>query len=194
MMSRSTEQQIRSHKIAVRRNLNDDEWAVRSAKIKECLFASEVYRNCGRLFAFMSLAREPDTKEIITEALCTGKEVAIPKCRKNQTLGFYLIDSISDVTEGLYGINEPFRCDADHEACPENGDLILIPGLAFDRSGNRIGYGKGYYDRYLSSLENETVKVMLAFSFQEEPSIEPKETDIPVDMIMTDEGLITIRK
>lgn len=118
-------------------------------RITELVLGSEFYKNCDKLFVYWSVGSEADTRKIIVRALCDGKKVALPKCTDDHGhMTFYYIESLSDLTEGMYGIVEP-RGDRTADDFTVDS-LCLVPALSFDSDGYRLGYGKGYYDRFLS--------------------------------------------
>ena len=119
--------------------------------ITESVLESEQYKNADKIFAYWSVDSEVDTHDIIAKALSDGKRVALPKCTdKNGNMKFYYIASLADLVDGMYGIKEPPE-DFIAEDYTENS-LCLVPALAFDKEGYRLGYGKGYYDRFLSDI------------------------------------------
>lgn len=117
------------------------------------------YRACDTLLAYISTSLECDTSAVIKRALSEGKRVAVPKCLpETRGLEFYIITSPDDLREGFYGIPEP-----DVSVCERldsfEGSLCLVPGLAFDLRGFRLGFGGGYYDRFLSGFTGATAAV-----------------------------------
>jgi 5-formyltetrahydrofolate cyclo-ligase len=129
--------------------------------IKDLVLNSRQYRNADIILAYWSVDSEVDTHGIITQALSDGKQVALPKCTdKDGNMRFYYISSLSDLAEGMYGIKDP------PENCPAEDftkvSLCLVPALAFDEEGYRLGYGKGYYDRFLGKFKG--VAMGLCFS------------------------------
>lgn len=117
------------------------------------------YKNCDTLFAFVSMPIECDTSKIIDNALLDNKRVALPKC-KNESgiMDFYFINSKDDLKKGMYSIFEP-----DSDKCKLVTDfshgLCLVPGLCFDFQGYRLGFGKGYYDRFLNDFGGTSVGI-----------------------------------
>ena len=126
-------------------------------------FASlEEYRAADVLFAYISQPIECDTSAIIADALEKGKRVAVPKCHKTSNeMDFYFIKSYDDLSPGKYGILEPVpeRCE---KAVDFSCGLCLVPGLSFDLQGYRLGFGKGYYDRFLDEFGGVTVGICYA--------------------------------
>lgn len=115
------------------------------------------YREAKTLFCFVSTAEEIDTKMILRQAWKDGKTVAVPKCRGKGRMDAYQIDSFSELAEGFYGILEP------KEGCrvvlPQEIDFAVLPCVACDREGYRLGHGGGYYDRYLMGTKFQTAVV-----------------------------------
>ncbi len=117
------------------------------------------YKNCDTLFAFVSMPIECDTSRIIDNALLDNKRVALPKCKnKSGKMNFYFIDSKDDLKRGMYSIFEP-----DSDKCKLVTDfshgLCIVPGLCFDFRGYRLGFGKGYYDRFLNDFKGTSVGI-----------------------------------
>ena len=112
----------------------------------------EEYKACKTLYTFVSGEIECDTRKIIATAFEDGKRVAVPKCvNKFGDMQFYFISSFDDLVSGMYGIPEPDDTRCKPAGCFENA-LCIVPGLCFDLLHYRIGFGKGYYDRFLESF------------------------------------------
>lgn len=113
------------------------------------------YTECEVLFAYVSTSIEVDTLRLIDDALARSKRVAVPLCVKDCEMRFYYITSLSDLESGAYGILEPVvsRCEPVDAAA---SGLCVVPALAFDESCYRLGFGKGYYDRFLSQFNGNT--------------------------------------
>lgn len=117
------------------------------------------YKNCDTLFAFVSMPIECDTSKIIDNALLDNKRVALPKCKnKSGIMDFYFINSKDDLKKGMYSIFEP-----DSDKCKLVTDfshgLCLVQGLCFDFQGYRLGFGKGYYDKFLNDFGGTSVGI-----------------------------------
>lgn len=156
--------------------------------IAKRLFDETFYRNARFLYCYASFKGETGTDEIIEESLRRGKRVALPRVRGKRRMEFCFIKSPADLKPGFMGIKEPGPWCPKAPA-PFDDTLVLLPGLAFDRTGTRAGYGGGYYDTYLEG-HTECVKAALAYSAQIAPEIPAVPTDIKVDMIVTEEELI----
>lgn len=120
---------------------------------------SDIYRNCNTLFLYSAVGSEADIERITATALAEGKKVALPVCLdKDGNMSFYFIRGLCDINKGMYAIREPKT-----ELCPEadfdSETVCLVPGLCFDKQGGRLGYGKGYYDRFLQKFTGTSVGI-----------------------------------
>ena len=163
---------------------------IKSQSIAEAVLKSSQYRKADKIFAYCSAGSEVDTYAIISMALADGKKVALPKCTdKEGNMKFYYIASVSQLVDGMYGIKEP---PTDNSADDFTVDsLCLVPALCFDKDGYRLGYGKGYYDRFLSVFTGVT----MGFCFEEcLRDTLPKDCyDKKVNYIVTNEKIYDIR-
>jgi 5-formyltetrahydrofolate cyclo-ligase len=117
------------------------------------------YLSCELLVAFVSTDLEVDTKKIILKAIADGKKVAVPKCVDNsREMDFYLITSFDDLEVATFGVLEPIISKCEKVNVFSNS-ICLVPGLAFDSKGFRLGYGKGYYDRFLENYNGMTIGI-----------------------------------
>ena len=154
-----------------------------SQKIRTSLFSLKEYKSAKAVMFYVSFNKEVSTREMIKEALKT-KTVIVPKCVKNE-IAPYAIKSIEELKKGTLGILEPKTKNIFPK---EKIDLIIVPGIAFDKRGFRIGYGKGYYDRFLKNLKAK--KIALAFEFQVIKKVPENEKDVPVDMVVTEKRIV----
>lgn len=164
----------------------------KSRIIAESLIKSPEYLSAGTVFVYLSVGSEAETSEIVRRAFADGKNVAVPVCdTAERTMVPYMIGSADELCAGAYGIPEPRR------SLIESGrvrslkaadiDLAVVPGLGFDRSGYRIGYGGGYYDRFLEKYEG--CSAGLCFSECLTAEVCRSEHDMRVDRIFTDTGI-----
>lgn len=115
------------------------------------------FKGCQFLLAYVSVGEEVDTRAIIAHALLHNKTVAVPRCIPGENrLEFYRIESLDELKESRFGLLEP-DADPDKKVVKPVCGLCLVPGLSFDRFGNRLGYGGGYYDRYLERFSSVTI-------------------------------------
>lgn len=166
---------------AKKRAMTIDEIKEASARLAEKLFASDYYKNAHSIYAYLSYNQEVRTESIINRALRDGKRVAVPKVFGDD-MKFLWIDSLLDIAPGAYNIPEPI---ADGPEADDECALILMPGLAFDPEGHRLGYGGGFYDRYLAVHHHHKL-VALCYDFQMFDHLETEAHDIPVDLVIAD--------
>lgn len=181
---------LRREMKTLRKSIPREEKAELDRKICENFFASDIYKNAETILTFISFGDEPDTREILKRAWQDKKITAVPRCMPESRMAFYIINDMNDCTEGAYGIPEPSgKCS---EADLAEGNIIcLVPGLAFDRKGGRLGYGGGYYDRFLSSHPNiKTFGYCMEMFVTEEVPME--DTDVKLRGLITDKTVEVI--
>lgn len=151
----------------------------------QCRFLTlRQYAECDTLFTYVSKDIEVDTYSLIKAAWANGKRVAVPRCVTNtRQMEFYYIKSLDDLESGAFGVMEP-AVDKCELVTDFSTGLCIVPGLSFDAEGFRLGYGKGYYDRFLSKFGGETVG--LCYSNCIKWKLPHGRYDRPVDLIVTD--------
>ena len=153
--------------------------------IAERVRALPAYTSCGTLFTYVSVRQEVDTRALISAALADGKCVAVPRCEGKQMV-FYRINSLEELLYGGFGLLEPSPENA--RAVPDAHALCLVPGLSFDRLGARVGYGGGFYDRFLPAFPGRTAGLCYSPLFSDDPlPVEPH--DRSVGFVVTDRRL-----
>ena len=168
-------QSIRQQK----RAMTEEEILRRSAKLGELFAASEAYQNAKTIYGYLPYNQEVRTVPMLERALREGKRVAVPKVY-GEEMKFIFLDDLNQVTKGYAGIPEPI---ADGPVADDETALVLMPGLAFDPQGHRIGYGGGFYDKFLAAEPNHPT-LALCYAFQMLPALETEEHDIPVDYVL----------
>lgn len=166
---------------AHRQKLTDEDVKIQSRLIIDRLKKSDIYKTSENVFLYMSYNREVDTYMLLSRCFMDGKKVYAPKVLSKTDMEFYCIQDEHDLVSGYMGIMEP--SDSCEKADTRDG-LFIMPGLAFDYDFHRIGYGGGFYDRYLSE-DNTFIKAALAFDFQLLESIPYEEHDLKPDYIVT---------
>lgn len=177
---------IRKEVLGKRNQITSEKLLEKSSLISEMLFELNDYYVSENLLIYASMKSEAITDGIIDRALKDGKKVFCPKCMNRQEgiMEFIQIKSILDLKEGYMGIREPqILDDSIIFDGPIEKTLVVVPGVAFDKRGNRIGYKGGYYDRFLSKFSGIR-SVALAFSEQLVDYIPSDVHDIPVDIIL----------
>ncbi len=137
----------------LRAGVSPDEKEILDSKMRENFLESDIYRKAKIVLTFISVGNEPDTRELLRRIWHDGKTAAVPKCLPEHKMSFYAVKSFDDCRDGAYGIPEPEDFCVEADVTGENV-ICLVPGLAFDRKGMRIGYGGGYYDRFLKNHPN----------------------------------------
>ena len=186
--STETKEEIRKRVLKLRASVGAKERSAAEQKIRERLFEASFYREAESLYCYVSFRDEADTSGIIENSLRMGKKVAVPRVAGKREMEFYFISGMNDLHPGAWDIPEP------GEECamaprPDEHTLVLLPGVAFDRTGNRIGYGGGYYDAYLAG-NTKCRKAATAFSLQCMEKIPSEEHDVRTEFIITEKELI----
>lgn len=158
-----------------------------SARIAETLFSLKEYRESQKVLVYLALKSEAQTERIVQKSFEDGKRVFVPVVdRENDELFISELPDLKiNLVKGAYGILEPAEIDRKITA-PEIIDLAIVPGLAFDGQGARLGHGKGYYDRLLKRLSPHALRLGLAFGCQILPSIPYCEHDVRVHKVLTE--------
>lgn len=181
-----------------RSSLSDDEVIRMSKAIKSQILELDIYKSSSNILTFISFGNEVDTKELITSSLDCQKYIYAPRVA-NKDMDFYKIYNLEDLVTSKFGVLEPIPDDSNlfelNEDRLKEKTIMIIPGLAFDNKGNRLGYGKGYYDEYLSrDYAKDFVKIAVAYDFQIVDKVPIDEYDVPVDYIVTPTNIVTIHR
>ena len=151
-----------------------------SARLGEKFRACELYKNAKTIYGYLPYNQEVRTVPMLEQAIRDGKKVAVPKCYDRDMKFIYISDFEKEVAPGYANIPEPI---ADEPVADDKTALVLMPGLAFDPQGHRIGYGGGFYARFLAE-EPDHPTLALCYGFQMVDHLETEEFDIPVDMVL----------
>lgn len=176
---------LREYFKKLRKDLSEEEWRRKSDVITLNFLSSPFYHNFIKFGFYYPVNREVDIRPALVKAI-SEKEVYLPRTDVvNKRLTFHRVIDIIDLTSGGFGVPEP------HSECPQIDtnalEVILVPGVAFDRNKGRLGYGGGFYDRVLSGYRG--IKIGIAFSFQIVDEIPLDEHDVRMDFIITEEGI-----
>lgn len=162
-----------------KRAMSPEEIEARSTALGEKFAECDAYKNAKTIYGYLPYNQEVRTVPMLERAIRDGKRVAVPKVYGDE-MKFLYLDDLTQVAKGYSGIPEPI---ADEPVADDETALVLMPGLAFDPQGHRIGYGGGFYDKFLSREPNHPT-VALCYSFQVLPMLETEEFDIPVDQVI----------
>ena len=173
-----TKAQIRKEMLLKRQNIkNRDEKNLKILKIlTDCTF----FKNARRVMVYISYRGEVDTRTLIEEMLSSGKSLCAPVCIDKETMIAREFSSVLELKSGAYGIPEPTGGEVN------DIDLIIVPGVAFCTEGFRIGYGAGYYDRFLKKSNAVTCGL---FFEEQKADFQPDSHDRKLDYIITDEKI-----
>lgn len=172
-------QELRQAIRARKRAMTEEDILRRSEILAEKFARSNAYRAAKTIYGYLPYNQEVRTVPMLRRALEEGKRVAVPKVYGDD-MKFIYLDNLSQVAKGYAGIPEPV---ADGPVAQDETALVLMPGLAFDRAGHRIGYGGGFYDKFLAR-EPHHPTVALCYDFQVMDRLETEEFDIPVDLVI----------
>ena len=174
-------QRIRMETKQVSMNLDPAYRAEASRSITKQVLDLPEWRNAETVMAYVSMAEEPDTKEIIRAALDEGKTLLLPRCVDRNTMVALPVSDPDTLEKGILGIPEPPAAECTEVPAP---DLILVPCMAAAPNGNRLGHGAGYYDRFLAEHPGKTV--CLCFRKLLRSDLPAEDTDIPMDLVISD--------
>lgn len=176
--------------LAFRDSMDIEEVIAKSDEIKNKLISTTMYTEANHIFSFLSFNKEVRTKPIIDDCLQKGKQVYIPLCNmKIREIILCHMEGWDGLRSNRMGILEPTK-ESIKIADRKILDLAIVPGAVFDREGNRIGYGAGFYDKFFSSLKKNIIKIALCYSFQVVDHIIPDAHDVPMDYIITEKEII----
>ncbi|MFQ5449386.1 MAG: 5-formyltetrahydrofolate cyclo-ligase [Nitrospinaceae bacterium] len=182
---------IREEMAKRRNSLKASTLKEKSEQILKNLAGHEEFQNARSILFYLSLPREVQTDAMIALAFQWGKKVHVPlidTSRRGLRISELPAPDI-EFEKRAFGLREPGKPDQ-KIVSPAVLDFILVPGLAFDRKGGRIGYGAGYYDRFLKEVSQDTILVAAAFDFQVLESVPQAEYDVPVHKILTENTTI----
>jgi 5-formyltetrahydrofolate cyclo-ligase len=195
MINELTKEAIRRRLLLKRKKLTPEYILKKSKIIADNLLKLDIYQQSTNIMLYVATKLEVQTQEIIKSAQQDKKNIFIPLIiRGSHNLFPSLVkDFEKELIRGDLGIFQPSK--EFYRICPPDIlDLVIVPGVAFNVQGYRLGRGGGYYDRFLSQLEPRTISVALAFEMQILEEIPVEEKDIPVDYIITEKRVIKIRK
>lgn len=183
--------EIRKKLIDIRSALSGKEVDEHSRIICQKLKTIPQYRQAETIFCYINTKNEVKTRDFIEREIKEGKSIYLPSSDRNSSkLEFYRVfDLDKDLQTGNYGIFEPVR-KRERRISEKEAELVIVPGVAFDMNLNRIGYGKGYYDIFLSDVSENAFKVGFAYDFQIIDNIPVEKKDIRMDMIITEKRII----
>lgn len=181
---------LRRSMLAHRRSLSEEEFRSTSLLIQRTFLETEEYRRASIIVVYASIHNEVATELIAQSALESGKIVAFPVVVAHG-LVFRQVKAESSMKSGAFGIMEP--CPDCRVLRPDEVDVFVLPGIAFDLKGDRIGYGKGFYDKTLHRMEEQGKLVGLCYDFQLVDEIVGEPHDVKMDLIITEKRVVRPR-
>ena len=172
-------QELRAWVRQKKRAMTVEEIEAKSSALAEKFCETDFYRNAKTIYGYLPYNQEVRTVPMLERALADGKTVAVPKCY-GEEMRFIRMDDLTKVEKGYAGIPEPIE---DGPVADDETALVLMPGLAFDPQGHRVGYGGGFYDKFLAKEPGHTT-VALCYEFQVFDALEVDDYDIPVDLVI----------
>lgn len=165
----------------------------RSERIWDHLQTLPAFRTARTIMAYLQLPEEVRTEHVVQWAISPPNRLVIPYCRADG-LELFRVESLTELVPGVFHVLEPaaeWKSDAGRLVSPEELDIVLVPGVGFDRHGNRLGYGKAYYDIFLKTVPSVVPKIGLAFDCQVVEAIPVEVHDRRVDLVVTESGILS---
>lgn len=187
--------EIRQNILQKKGDLSNEAVQEKSLAMLETLNKIDFYKNAENVMLYISFGKEVLTKPIINDLMNRGKKVFIPVTvpKTKALIVSELKDFENDLQVGHFGVMEP-KEEALRPVDPSIVDLVIVPGVAFDKKGYRIGYGGGYYDRFIPRLSKKATTVSLAFEMQLIDKVPTSPFDIPVQYIITENSFINCQE
>ena len=185
MTSNPEKAALRKHLLEQRDSISFDLMEIHSSKIFSKLIKTKIISEAKSIGCYYSIGSEVRTQEIINHFLSENKSVSLPKVSQD-SMSFRRIENLSRLEKGEYDISEP----KDNAPIEQNHDVVLVPCIGLDKSGNRIGYGVGFYDKYLGG--KDVTKIALAYSKQIVKTIPASIDDVKMDWIITEKDIFKI--
>lgn len=191
-----TVQEIRAKKHTLRKKYKTlraeiEKKSEKSEEICSNILSSMSYKYCRSVLLFYPTNDEPDILAIAKACLKDGRKVFFPKCYDGGIIRFFRIYDLYELVDGRYGIPEPMD-DAEEYTPESSAELCLVPGLCFDKRGSRLGYGKGYYDRFLTKFKGISMGIVYSECVESENLPSEKRYDKTVDLIVTEKEVMCI--
>jgi 5-formyltetrahydrofolate cyclo-ligase len=167
----------------------------KNRRICEKLISLPEFISAQTVMFYLGTPNEVGTMLCLEQAMKDGKKCVVPYCN-DDALDLFVLHDFADLAPGTFGILEPkveLRLERNRQCSPDSLDLIIVPGVAFDRKGQRLGRGKGFYDRFLGKVRPQTHLVALAFECQLVAAVPCVPSDVPVDKIITEAGVYDCR-
>ena len=178
-------QRLREERLAAREALSEQERSVLDDRITQKLLATSEYVEATTVLTYVSVSSEVSTRMFIESALRDGKTVAVPRCLPGHCLEFVAITSLDQLVAAPFNLLEPSKDLSALTESQMSNTICIVPALLVDTKGHRLGYGAGFYDRFLSTYSGK--KICLAYQQNLSKTMLPHTAfDVPVDMVITE--------
>ena len=182
-------QRLREERLAARETLSEQERCVLDESITQKLLASPEYADAATVLTYVSVSSEVSTRKFIECALRDGKTVAVPRCLPGHRLEFVAITSLDQLVPAPFNLLEPAKDLSALTEVQMSNAICIVPALLVDTKGYRLGYGAGFYDRFLSTYSGK--KICLAYQHNlSKTELPHTEFDVPVDMVITESDVL----
>lgn len=183
---------IRNKILSIRNNMSTAEVKEKSLKIIENLKEIKEFKDSNCVSIYLSFNNEVDTTIIVSYLIESGKKIVVPytETKTVELIPLYINDLNENFKISSFGYSEPIK-EKMEEARFEDIDFVIVPGIAFDENKNRVGFGKGYYDKYLSKIKSGVKWVAIAYEYQVLKHVPSESHDIKMKMIVTEKRIIT---
>ncbi|MBZ9625033.1 5-formyltetrahydrofolate cyclo-ligase [Clostridium sp. FP2] len=190
-MENNLKDNLRKNMLKERKSMKTETVSAFSHIIMDTIIKLPEFLNCKNIMLYLSFNNEVDTYDLAKWCLDNGKKVIVPYCIKEtrEIIPFEINNLTTDLTKSSFGIMEP-KHDILKKANTCDIDLIIVPGVVFDKYGSRIGFGAGYYDRFLPKRVKNTPTIGIAFDYQVISKIPTGTYDVPLDFIITEKRII----
>ena len=195
MMQRSTRNELRARILAERDALSSIERKKRSKAISQNLWQLEAFTGASYLFCYVNFRSEVETMPLIRQALVHGKQGAVPLTvvKEKRLIPYVIFDPEKDLQPGYCGIPEP-QAPTLQIVDPQKIEVVIVPGSVFDKKGGRLGYGGGYYDRFLANQAPQALRIGIAFDMQVVTELSLLPHDQQMDYLVTEKEVIAIKR
>ncbi|MFD1394287.1 5-formyltetrahydrofolate cyclo-ligase [Kroppenstedtia eburnea] len=186
--------ELRTRLLSLREGMDPAVARRESAAVCGVLGADPVYQEAEKILFYMPHKGEVDLRPLMELGWREGKQVVLPRSLpRTRELELYRIESFRDVAQGTYGIREPVPT-AGNRVAPEEVELVVVPGVGFDKAGYRLGYGGGYYDRFFAGPGGDAIRIGAAYSFQWVSTVYPEPHDQPLNGVATPSGICKVER
>ncbi len=191
---RKEKDELRSEYLNRRRDMDRDEKSLRDSAIYKSAVGLVSFRYAEFVLLYAAMENEINVDAIAEAALKAGKKIAFPRCDKDtHTMKYHIVSSLDELAVDTYGIREPAADAPVYDPTVETGSAVcLVPGLLYDKAGYRLGYGKGFYDRYLTAFSG--CKIGVIYSDYIIPEVPRGRFDVSLDVLLTEKGIKPVRK